>query len=239
MKLRQQRKKTDKLDALDLVLPMGDGTPVYQFPGTVIDNMRLMINRIKRNGDFPARLAIVSALRQEGVTYISRALATTLAHDTTEKVCIVDLNWWCPSPTDLVAVDNPGLAGVIRGEASLDEVIAPSGWSNLALVPAGSTQPQLRPVMARSSTLKDVLQELSTRYDHLILDIPAIQFTSDAIPLASLADACCIVIQHGITTIEDISVALDEIDHMKMLGVIMNRVKLNTPQNILKYIPMK
>jgi Mrp family chromosome partitioning ATPase len=239
MKLLRQRKNKEGVAMPDLILPMGDGAPVYQFPDSTIDNMRALINRIKRNGEFPQRLAIVSALRQEGVTYISRALATTLAHDTTQKVCIVDVNWWWPSPTDMVAVDNPGLAGIISGEATLEEVIAPSGWSNLVMVPAGSIERQLRPVMARSRALKELLDELASQYDHLILDIPAIQSTSDAIPLASLADACCVVVQQGVTTMEDIGLALDEIAHIKMLGVILNRVKLNTPEKILKYIPMK
>lgn len=239
MKLLRRQKTTETRENPDLILPMGNGTPVYQFSGTTIDNMRAMINRIKRHGEFPARLAVISALRQEGVTYISRALATTLAHDTTQKVCIVDANWWWPAPADLVAADNPGLAGVISGEASLDEIITPSGWSNLALVPAGNIQRQLRPVMARSSALKEIFDALATQYDHLILDVPAIQSTSDAIPLASLADACCVVIQHGVTTIEDISLALDEVAHIKMLGVILNRVKLSTPEKLLKYIPVK
>ncbi len=239
MKLLRQRKTKEMLEDQDLILPMGDGTPVYQFSGTTIDNMRAMINRIKRQGEFPARLAVVSALRQEGVTYISRALATTLAHDSTQKVCVVDTNWWWPSSTDLVAVDNPGLAGVISGEASLDEIIAPSGWSNLVLVPAGNIQRQLRPVMARSNALKEILDELAAQYDHLILDVPAIKSTSDAVPLVSLTDACCVVIQHGVTTVEDISLALDEIAHLKMLGVILNRVKLSTPEKLLKYIPTK
>lgn len=239
MKLLRQRKTKEMLEDQDLILPMGDGTPVYQFSGTTIDNMRAMINRIKRQGEFPARLAVVSALRQEGVTYISRALATTLAHDSTQKVCVVDTNWWWPSSTDLVAVDNPGLAGVISGEASLNEIIAPSGWSNLVLVPAGNIQRQLRPVMARSNALKEILDELAAQYDHLILDVPAIKSTSDAVPLVSLTDACCVVIQHGVTTVEDISLALDEIAHLKMLGVILNRVKLSTPEKLLKYIPTK
>lgn len=239
MKLLRQSKKNPMLDVPELILPMGDGTPVYQFPNSTIENMRSLINRINRYGEFPRRLALVSALRQEGVTYISRALATTLAHDTTQKVCLVDVNWWWSSPTELVAVDNPGLAGVISGQVSLDEVIAPTGWSNLVLVPAGNIQRQLRPVMAHSNALKEVLNELASQYDHLILDVPAIQSTSDAIPLASLADACCVVIQHGITTIEDIGLALDEVAHIKMLGVILNRVKLSTPETLLKYIPMK
>ncbi|MBK7894881.1 MAG: CpsD/CapB family tyrosine-protein kinase [Candidatus Promineifilaceae bacterium] len=237
MKLLRRSKKQETIEIPGLILPLPDGTPVRQFPASFIDNMRAMINRVERNETIPQRLAVVSALRAEGVSHICLALATTLAHDTTKKVCVVDLNWWWPS--NVVDDENPGLAGVISGEASLEEVITPSGWSNLAFVSAGNVQQGLRPVMARSSILKDILEELSQKYDHLILDIPAILATSDAIPLASLADACCVVVQHGITTTEDISSALDEVAHMKILGVIMNRVKLSTPEKILKYIPIK
>jgi hypothetical protein len=154
MKLLRQRKNKVVETMPDLILPMGDGTPVYQFPDTTIDNMRALINRMNRSGEFPRRLAIVSALRQEGVTYISRALATTLAHDTTQKVCIVDMNWWWPSPTEMVAVDNPGLAGVISGEATLAEVTAPSGWSNLVMVPAGNIRTAASPGNGSQQRLK-------------------------------------------------------------------------------------
>lgn len=239
MKLWQRRPKNRAESVPDLILPMGDGTPVFKFPGAVINSLRYMTTRIVRAGNFPPRLAMVAALRQEGVTYITRALATTLAHDTTDKICIVDLNWWWPAPSDLAAADNPGLAGVITGAASLDDIIAPSGWSNLALAPAGEMQPQHRPVMARSNALREVIDDLSTRFDHLILDIPAVQATNDAIPLASLGDACCVVIRQGVTTMEDTRLALDEINHLQILGVVMNRVKLKTPNAILKYIPTR
>ncbi len=220
-----------------LVLPMGDGTPVHNFPGEVVDNLRYMVTRITRNNKLPARLAIVAALRQEGVTYLAQALATTLAHDMSVRVCVVDLNWWWPSTSMLAAQDNPGLAGVITEEATLEDVVAPTGWSNLAYVPAGAMPIEHRPVMARSQALNQILTSLSKQYDHLILDIPAIRATNDAIPLASLADGCCLIIRQGVTTIEDVRQALDEIDHIPMLGVVMNQVRLATPAPILKLIP--
>lgn len=91
--------------------------------------------------------------------------------------------------------------------------------------------------MARSQELQDVINNLSTRFDFLILDIPAIHSTSDAIPLASLGDACCLVVRQGITTVEDVRLGLDEIDHIPMLGVVLNRVKLATPTFVTKLIP--
>ena len=235
--MKFRTKKTTDPGLPPLVLPLGDGTSAYNFPGAVVDNLRYMVTRILRNGQLPARLAIVSALRQEGVTYLAHALAMTIAHDMALRVCIVDLNWWWPSTSVLAAQDNPGLAGVIAEEATLEEIIAPTGWSNLDFVPAGILQIEHRPAVARSQVLRQIIISLSKQYDHLILDIPAILATNDAIPLASLGDGCCLIIRQGATTVEDVRLALDEIDHMCMLGVVMNQVRLSTPAPILKLIP--
>ncbi|MEZ4592535.1 MAG: hypothetical protein R3D55_15530, partial [Chloroflexota bacterium] len=137
MKLSRRRKTQETVEMPGLILPLPDGTPIRQFPASFIDNMRAMINRVERNEVMPKRLAVVSALRSEGVSHICLALAATLAHDTTKRVCVVDLNWWWPSNLDLADEDNPGLAGVISGEANLEDVITSSGWSNLAFVAAG------------------------------------------------------------------------------------------------------
>jgi Mrp family chromosome partitioning ATPase len=230
-------RKKEVLPLAPLVLPGGDGAPAYNYPFEVIDNLRYMVTRITCKEPLPARLAMVAALRQEGVTYLTQALATTIANDFKVRVCIVDLNWWWPASFRLAAEDNPGLVGVIAGKAKLEDVIAPTGWSNLAFVPAGEVPIEQRPVIARSEELRQILDDLKRQYDHLILDIPAVRATNDAIPLASLGDACCLVIRQGVTTMEDLRPALDEIDHLPMLGVILNKERLFTPAPILKLIP--
>ena len=66
------------------------------------------------------------------------------------------------------------------------------------------------------------------------MDIPAILATNDAVPLASLGSACCLVIRQGVTWMEDVKLALDEIDHLSIMGVVMNKFKLNTPSFLVK-----
>jgi len=73
--LRKQKKEPPP----PLVIPAGDGTPLQKFSGEVVDNLRYMVTRILRNGQLPSRLSMVSALRGEGVTYLSQALAATIA----------------------------------------------------------------------------------------------------------------------------------------------------------------
>jgi Mrp family chromosome partitioning ATPase len=95
---------------------------------------------------------------------------------------------------------------------------------------------QDRPVYSRSQALQMLIHELGSRFDYLILDVPAILATNDAVPLASLGSACCMVVRQGATGISDVEQALDEIDHLTVLGVVLNRVKMSTPPGLVKLV---
>lgn len=212
----------------------------YTFPQALVHSLRHMITKLNRDQNLPAKLSVVSALRQEGVSLISLALATIMAHDLSRRVCLVDLNWWWPSVTmhDLAA-HSVGIAPLLHGEVQLDATLVRTNHPKLTILPAGSLPLTERPVIARSAALRSLIDELSDSVDHLILDIPAILTTSDAIPLASLGNACCAVIHQGISPRRAVKQALGEINHMPTLGVVLNRVQMATPPWVLKAIPQE
>jgi Mrp family chromosome partitioning ATPase len=222
---------------LSLTFQTLDGDNTQTFPAEVIEALRLAISRLISKKTLPPRLSLVSALRQEGVTYLSRALATILANDLNTSVCAVELNWWRPDKTLILPQGNKGLAGVLAEEIELDLAILRTDRPNLSILPAGKMAVANRPVFARSDFLKETLLKLSEQYEYMVLDIPAILSTNDSIPLASLGDACCLVVNQGVTSIEKVRLALDEIDQLTVLGVIMNRVKTSTPAPLLNLIP--
>jgi Mrp family chromosome partitioning ATPase len=171
------------------------------------------------------------------VTYLSRALALTMANDLDTSVCAVELNWWWPDKTLELPADHLGLAGVLSGEIQLEEAIVNTSQPNLSILPAGRMPVASRPTFSRGIHLKEILYQLNEQYEYIILDIPAISVTNDSIPLASLGDACCLVIQQGITPVEKVRTALDEIDHQKFLGVILNNARFYTPSFLINLIP--
>jgi Mrp family chromosome partitioning ATPase len=220
----------------ELVLPSQEGGVWAAFPVSVVNPVRRFISRIGRTESIPPRLSFVAALRQEGVTYISWLFATTLAYDLETSVCIVDLNWsWASGFAGQLPVSG-GLAGVLAGGTTLEGAIVRTGKSNLAVLPGGELPENERSHFARSTILKETLKELNTRYDHLVLDIPAVLASTDAIPLASLGTACCLVIHQGVTSINDVKIALRDLDHIPNLGVVMNRFQLATPRIIHRFI---
>lgn len=223
---------------LPLSLKTQNGAAIYRISYSAVKHYRHMVTRIMRDRDFPKRLAVVSALREEGVTYTSLALATTIAHDLERSVCVVDLNWWWPSRTMRILRDSsPGLSSVLYGEANLENVLVHTTDPNLTLLPAGDLFPAQRPVIARGKPLHEQIQRLSEQFDHLILDIPAVLATSDAVPLASLGTDCCMVVRQGVSNSTSTGRALDEISHLSVVGVVMNQVKIATPSWLLKWIP--
>jgi Mrp family chromosome partitioning ATPase len=237
MKFRRKEIVTDT-PVSDLItrLYTASGKPVAQFPNELIDHLRRMVTRIHYKDKLPQAISLTSAIRQEGVSYISWALGTTMAADLQKKVCVVELNWRYPA-VQIQFGEDTGLAAVLSEKIELDEAIVSTNIENLSILPAGTLPPEKSVIWARSNELQQIINHLGERFDHLLLDVPAVRTTSDAIPLASLGDACGLVVSQGVTSITDVRLALDDIAHLPMLGVIMNFVAFDTPSFITKFIP--
>ncbi|MFZ1400282.1 MAG: CpsD/CapB family tyrosine-protein kinase [Candidatus Promineifilaceae bacterium] len=239
----KKKKKKETLQKVEerpsLILPGPNDATWLTVAGDAVHTYRHMLTRLNRNGFvLPHKFGLVSTLRQEGVTHTALSLATTIAINLQKNIGVVELNWHWPGMAKLLPnLESPGLAAVLEDEASLEEVIVATGLPNLSLIPAGEMLLEKRPTLARSPKLAETINQLSQKFDHLLLDIPAVLATSDAIALASLADACAMVIHQGVTPIGDVKRALDDVEHIQMLGVIMNQVAIKTPNLLLRLIP--
>lgn len=202
--------------------------------------MRQMLTRMVASGQWPRAVALTSALRGEGVSYTAIALSAVLSLDTTTPVCLVETNWYWPSP---LAVENRGLASgglaaVLEGELELDDALVRVQDSQLVVLPAGQMAParatidQWRVTAARSPEIKAIIAELRERFEYIVLDVPSVLATSDAIALAGLADACCLVVHQGVTPAPIVQEALGAIRHLPVLGVIMNHVRVHMPAGL-------
>jgi Mrp family chromosome partitioning ATPase len=253
--LRRSRPTPAAPEASALSIRAAGGALERSFPQEIVASFRHMLTEQAYTGGVQPRIAVAAALQGEGVTYTSLALAATLASDTGKSVCVVELNWHAPGMVRLLtpaatepaeanagepaapAQVRPGLAEVLAGTATLDEALITTELPNLALLPAGSMAPEVRPATARGEQLRQRVDELGGRFEHLILDIPAVLLTSDAIALASLGSACCIVVRQGVTPAASIKQALDDLKHLPMLGVVLNQATVKTPRWLINLIP--
>jgi Mrp family chromosome partitioning ATPase len=262
--IRRSKSQIPQYDT-SLVLQSANGAARVAFSPETVRGFRRMVTGLQYRGTFPSRVAITSALQGEGVTFTTLALATTLASDVDTRVCAVELNWHTPGMLAFltgannalqrrwfgrIAVRKPtvppapdfsqhSLAAVLAGTTSLDEALLETSLPNLKLLPAGDLPLNQRPSIARSEALANCIEQLSQQFDHLLLDVPAVMLTSDAVALASLSQNCCFVVRQGVTAPMLAQRALDEIKHLTVLGVVLNRVQLHTPGWIQKLIPQE
>jgi Mrp family chromosome partitioning ATPase len=234
---KKRRKQGLEPDACGLQLLDHKGEPWHTTPAVVADALRQPVSRwqVQDKGGVTGKLVITSTLRGEGTTFISRSLGDVIANDLQRTVCLVDLNWWNPSPPPGPDA-KPGLSDIMRGETSIDETLVPTSNPTLWFLPAGLTDAAERPVLAQSEVLKDCVQQLEARFDHLILDVPALKGCGEALALTALGSGCVLVIRHGITTVDQAAASVSELSYVPLLGVILNQAQTQIPGSLLKRI---
>lgn len=232
--LRRNSKTLDEITWLTLIINSVDD--MKNFRGEIVDGLRHLVTRVQQREGFPKRLSVVAALRREGVSYLAQALATTMAHDLHQQICLVDLNFWWPDEYLQTAGNKPSLYNVLEDGAKLKDALLRTNFKNLHVLRSGEIPPHKRPVLAKSKELVDLIDDLDSYYDHLILDIPAILATTESAALASLGDAACLVIQQGVTQNGEASQALDEIAHLEIIGSVLNKIRISTPKPIFNIL---
>jgi Mrp family chromosome partitioning ATPase len=199
--------------------------------------LRYLLERIQLNhaAGLPRKLAITSTLSGEGVTFIARALGAVIGHDLERTVCVVDLNWWSEHAEGDVRRAS-GLAGVIEDGLPIDDAIKPPVLPNLHELAAGVAPSSRRSLLANSPELAAVVEHLGETYEHVVLDLPAVLVTSNALTLARLSDAVALVVRQGVTTDSQVATALDELRGVVSLGVILNKTSSHIPRRIRQLV---
>ncbi len=89
-------------------------------------------------------------------------------------------------------------------------------------------------MLAKDSALDLIVDDLSKRFDHLVIDLPPVFLTSDALTLMRLADAYALVVRYGVTTHRQVQEAIEELRGAVSLGVVLNRASSSVPRSLQK-----
>lgn len=234
---RNEEPKPQQMEPHELVILGESGQTVIGLEPDVVSHHRQLHNRLGREKGLPKKFGLTAALRGEGVTTVALGLSGVIAADLDVKICVVELNWWWPKLAGLAGGSGrPGLAQVTAG-APFEEALLCTNLDNLFLLPAGDLNGWEPTRLAHSQALGKKLDALSERFDHLILDIPAVLATSDSLPLSNLADQIGMVVRAGVTPATMVQRALDDIKHLPVSCVILNGEKITMPEWLYRIIP--
>jgi tyrosine-protein kinase Etk/Wzc len=119
----------------------------------------------------PGGVVTVGTVRNVGTTYAAIMLARALAQDT--NVVLVDLALSSPNLSVISTEPNaPGIAELVRGTASIGEIITRDQYSRVHLVAAGNVGSDVAP-LAASPALASMIEALSQSYEHVVIDLGA------------------------------------------------------------------
>ncbi|PSO16476.1 polysaccharide biosynthesis tyrosine autokinase [Bradyrhizobium sp. MOS003] len=171
-------------------------------------------------------VAIVSTMPNEGKSTLSTNLAQLMAHGGA-RVILVDADLRNPSLSrDLVPEAQMGLLDVISQKTRLEDALTIDPETNLSILPAGVTSKLLHTneVLA-SKAMNDLITQLRSKFDYVVLDMPPIAPVVDARVASSFVDSFIFVVEWGETKMDVVQHylrAAPEIQE-KLLGVALNK----------------
>lgn len=185
---------------------------------------RLRINVIYANPDKAYKVIMVtSATKGEGKSTVAANLAVTFS-EAEKSVLIIDLDLRRPTQHKIFGENRePGLTDSLFETVKISDITNTTLAPNVDLITVGKKTPEPASVLD-SKRLKQLIDKLSERYDHIILDTAPYGIISDSASLLRLVDGIVVVSRFNVTTKRELSFTLDGLKHLNadVLGIVLN-----------------
>jgi Mrp family chromosome partitioning ATPase len=176
-------------------------------------------------------IGITSSIAGEGRTTIAAALARTLASDLEKTILLIDASFTQPSESEakhFAPSTSAGLAAVLRGEATLTEVM--HQVSDRFFVVTGGNAGSDTARLLRQLSDQDPFQHVRALGAVTVLDLPPLLSHSYSSLAATAADALVLVIRAGVTPSTAVREAIERLGEQPLQGAILNGERSARPR---------
>ena len=168
-------------------------------------------------------LAVLSPASGDGKTFFSANIAVSLAQ-VGGRTLVVDADLRGPRLHEVFKLENKtGLSSVLAGHVAADVIQAVPDVANLFVMPVGITPPNPLELIERPQ-FGILIRELAGKFDHVIVDTPAMMYGVDAQVVASRCGAALVVArkdQSRVASLQQLVAALSQ-GPVRIAGVILN-----------------
>ena len=168
-------------------------------------------------------LAIVSPGSGEGRSYVTANLAA-LFSQLGERTLLIDADLRAPRQHQIFDVpDRFGLSAVLSGRADAGAVVPIPKFGTLSLLPAGACPRNPQELLSRH-VLADLLQELRTEFDVILIDTPPAKLYADAQSVAFQAGSVMVLARKDRTRLADTTGVIRELNNTgaRIVGTVLN-----------------
>ena len=182
-------------------------------------------------------ILVTSPATADGKTTLVSNLGITLAQ-AGQKTLILDPDFRKPMQHKIFQVNHKeiGLSSVLTGASTLEEAIQPTKIKGLELLTCGPDVPNPSEILNSKSFVK-LLEDLSNRYDRVIIDSPPVMPVTDSQILAAVSDITLLVLRADKSNRKISQQARDGLMSVgaRILGVVVNDVSKSSSYGYYGY----
>ncbi|MGA7935099.1 MAG: polysaccharide biosynthesis tyrosine autokinase [Kovacikia sp.] len=210
-----------KLPALDLTF---DHLDWFLNNPTLVEPYRRLLKTLESRGnEKPKAILISSATVGEGKSNVTACLAAVAAM-LSRQTLIVDADLRQPLQHKFFNLpSSPGLSEVIEGNSELKDALQATNVKKLGILPHGQL-PARPSALLESPVMSDILKDIASSYDLVMVDTSPISAYADAITLSRYTDGILLIVHPNITPKVPLLRAVAELrgNGASILGVVIN-----------------
>lgn len=199
--------------------------PFFEPSSLVAEQYRSLRTRLlSQNPQYEHRtIAITSAVPKEGKSVTTLNLGCTLAEIRHLKVLVVDGDFRRSSLAQMLnQEEGPGLAQVLTGEASYEEVLRSTPIPNLMFMPAGNVQNRSAAELLTEARAKPVFRRMQNDFHYAIVDTPPATTVTDVGIIGQMCTGVIVVVRLNRTheAAAKRAVRLLQVNNIRIIGCL-------------------
>jgi capsular exopolysaccharide synthesis family protein len=186
-------------------------------------------------------LLVASALSGEGKSTVVRCLALAYA-EAGRRVAVLEADLRRPSLDGYFGIKRgPGATDVLANEVGLaaaEQAVEVHSEGGMLTVLTAGPLPANPPAVLGSDQFRDMLAQLTERFDVVLIDSPPLLLVSDALTLVNEVDGVLLVARMSSTTRDAarrLVQSVQRVPDVNVLGVVANDVAADSVQDYLYY----
>jgi protein-tyrosine kinase len=182
-----------------------------------------VIMRVFQSGETARALAVISPNSGDGKTFFAANLAVSLAQ-LGGRTLLVDADMRGPRLHEVFGFEGgSGLSHILSGRAEAQAIRQVAAVPSLFVLPVGITPPNPLELVERPA-LGLLMRELTSKFDHVVVDTPAAIYGSDFSVIAARCGAALLIARKNAAKVADLQelTAMLQDSPARLAGVIMN-----------------
>ncbi len=178
-------------------------------------------------GNPPKTILFTSGQPGEGKTTTAINTAISLSQ-LGASVLLIDADLRRPTVHRVFKMNQThGLSTYLSRQVEVDSLIQKIWVPNLSILPCGPIPPNPAELIS-SERMKDLLRQLTEKYDHVLIDSPPLTNVTDPVILSTMVDGVILVVQAGRSTRDLVRRARTELSSVgaKIFGVVLNNLDI-------------